>query len=102
MIDLTNAKILSINHIGKEDEEILRNVKVIVSTIQGQVVLDRSFGINADVLDMPIPDAEAFFLVQAMEQVRLHEPRAFVKSVEFESDMNGKLSPKVVIEIESS
>lgn len=102
MIDLVNAEILAINHIGSEQEEILRNVKVIVSTIRGQVVLDRDFGISPDVLDLPIPDAEAFFLVEAMEQVRINEPRASVKSVEFTSDMDGNFSPKVVIEIESS
>lgn len=102
MIDLDNTEILAINHTGSEQEEILRNVKVIVSTVKGQVVLDREFGISPDLLDMPTPDAEAFFLVEAMEQVRINEPRASVKSVEFTSDMDGNFSPKVVIEIESS
>ena len=99
MIDFTAASILSAKAATPLEEEVIRNVRVIVSTIKGQVALDRDFGMDPDLLDMPIPDAESFFLVQAMDQVRIYEPRAIVQTVEFESDMNGKLSPKVVIEI---
>lgn len=98
MIDLKNLEVLSMNEMTTEVQEVARNVRVVLSTVKGQVALNRDFGMDADLLDLPLPDAESYFLVQAIEQLRINEPRAAIQSVDFEADLHGKLTPKVVIE----
>lgn len=99
LVDLNSMELFSINEITTIEEEILRNAKVVLSTVKGQVVLDRDFGMDPDILDLPIPEAETRFMVLAIQLLRVYEPRAAIQTVTFDGDSNGKLIPKVVIEI---
>ena len=67
--DIT-AKIGKVNFSpANEIEEIIQNVKTVLTTIKGAVVLDRNFGINADILDLPIPVMQAKLSVEIIESI---------------------------------
>lgn len=81
-------------------DEILQNVSMILSTPKGSVPLDRNFGVDLSMLDMPIEMAQNLFTVQVIEAVQDYEPRATIQSVSYERNhLSGKLKPivKVVI-----
>lgn len=101
MIAIENT-IIDINLQAKGYEEIYQNLQVIYTTPVGTVAFDREFGIDIDVLDNPIPIAKGRLIVELIEKTRKYEPRAIVKEVTFKrSEKDGKLIPKVVIEIDS-
>lgn len=80
-------------------EEILQNVRTILSTIKGSVPLDRKFGISGDAVDKPMQKAEAILSSEIFAQIRRYEPRVSIESITFEADISGKLSPTVGVKI---
>jgi hypothetical protein len=80
-------------------EEILQNVKTILSTVRGSVPLDREFGISADLIDAPTPAAQARSMAEIVEAVARDEPRAEITAVSFSGDSDGRLIPKVKVRI---
>ncbi|MEK4247093.1 GPW/gp25 family protein [Psychrobacillus sp. FSL K6-2684] len=101
MINL-NKVLLILTPTSSTEEEILRNIRVILTTLTGSVPYDREFGISVDVLDMPINEAKDFYIMECVTKVRKYEPRAKVKTISFTNDAKeGILIPKVVLSIES-
>lgn len=86
-----------------EIEEILQNVRTILSTPIGTVPLHRDFGISWEHLDKPYPVAKQLMMVEIIEAIEKFEPRAKVESVEFdervEDAMEGLMKPRVVVSI---
>lgn len=80
-------------------EEVLQNVRTIISTIRYEIPLDRGFGINGDVIDMPMQQAQAKLTQEIFRAVRQYEPRAIIESISFTSDASGKMVPKVEVSI---
>lgn len=80
-------------------EEVLQNVRTIISTIKGTVPLDRAFGVSATWLDSPFPAAQAKLTAEIYTQIAKYEPRAVITGVSFISDMDGILVPKVQVSI---
>lgn len=80
-------------------EEIVQNVRTILTTIKYEIPLDRGFGIDGGVVDMPIQQAEAFLSNEIFQQIKKYEPRAIIKNIAFEGDSNGKLSPTVEVSV---
>ncbi|WP_404427312.1 hypothetical protein LG296_01710 [Ureibacillus chungkukjangi] len=102
IIDYSSVLISDIDFAAEGNSEIFQNLKTLYTTIAGTVPFDREFGINIDFLDMPIPLAQGRLIVEYAEKTSIYEPRASVKEVDFEVDtVNGKLIPKVVIEVVS-
>ena len=100
MIDLQNIQIVNIGASG--NNEVIRNLNIIYTTPQGTVPFDRNFGIDADILDEPLDIAKAKLTVEIINQTQKYETRAAVKEVSFDIDIeNGKITPKVVVEIGS-
>ncbi|QHJ78114.1 MAG: hypothetical protein [Caudoviricetes sp.] len=85
--------------------EIIQNVRMILSTIKGSVYLDRDFGLNPDFIDMPQMQAAFKYREEIINQIELNEPRVNVIEINFTTDkndaMNGQLLPVVKIEIKS-
>ena len=81
--------------------EIAQNVQTILATVRGTVFLDRTFGLNGEMVDKPLPVAMAYYSGDVVQEVEKQEPRVKVVSVSFEpSDAaNGELIPKVMIRI---
>lgn len=84
--------------------EIIQNVRTIISTTQFSVPLDRRFGIDGTVIDLPLPVAMARISAEVIRAITEYEPRCRVVSVDFESTeatyaKEGHLLPKVSIAI---
>lgn len=84
--------------------EIIQNVRTIISTTQFSVPLDRRFGIDGAVIDLPLPVAMARISAEVIRAITEYEPRCRVVSVDFESTEatdaeEGQLIPKVSIAI---
>lgn len=84
--------------------EIIQNVRTIISTTQFSVPLDRRFGIDGTVIDLPLPVAMARISAEVIRAITEYEPRCRVVSVDFErteaTDVEeGQLMPKVSIAI---
>ena len=80
--------------------EIIQNVRTIISTTQFSVPLDRRFGIDGTVIDLPIPVAMARISAEVIRAITEYEPRCRVVSVDFERTEatdaeEGHLLPKV-------
>lgn len=86
-----------------EVEEILQNVRTILTTRLGSVPLHRDFGTSWEHIDKPITVAQMLIQAEIIDAIEEFEPRAKVVSVEFENDtadfMEGILKPRVIISI---
>ena len=82
-------------------KSILQNVSIILRTIKGSCPMYRGFGIDATLIDRPIPAAKVLLFSQIREAIEEYEPRVRVKSVDFDTqeEMQGVLSPIVEVEI---
>jgi phage baseplate assembly protein W len=82
------------------EEEVIQNVRTILATPKYSVPLDRRFGVSAVMLDRPMPKAIAALQAEIITAIRRYEPRCRVKKVSFDGDMDGRLVPRVRIEID--
>lgn len=80
-------------------DEILQNVRTILTTIKGTVPLDRAFGIDQSPLDSPGLIARAKMTPIIIKAIKSYEPRVNVLSVTYTEDEQGRLSPIVNIEL---
>lgn len=81
------------------EEEIIQNVRTILTTYQRTVPLDRGFGISADYLDKTLPVAQAIMASELMTAIRQYEPRCQVVGITFTGDDNGALTPRIEVTI---
>lgn len=80
--------------------EIVQNVRTIILTQKYSVPMDREFGLDTRVLDMPLPAAQARLTAEVATAISKYEPRAKLKRLRFEGDgKSGKLIPLATIEI---
>lgn len=82
-----------------ERAEIIQNIKTILQTISGTCPLMREFGISADNLDLPINLAQTMLAAEIARQINLYEPRAVLKKINAEKNLDGKLKITVQIEV---
>ena len=80
-------------------EEVLQNVSTIISTEKYQIPLDRTFGISADIVDLPMNIAQAKLSNEIFRAIRQYEPRAVVEGISFTGELNGKLYPRVEVSV---
>lgn len=81
-------------------EEVVQNVRTILATAVGTVPLDRDFGVDADALDLPTPSAQAKIAADVVAKIARYEPRARVVRVAWRGDADGRLRPRVEVEID--
>ncbi len=79
--------------------EVLQNIQTILTTIKGEIPLDRDFGISGEVVDMPMPRAQAVWSNEIFNQVKKYEPRARIESITFQGEETGRLIPTVEVSI---
>lgn len=80
-------------------EEVLQNVRTILTTIKGSVPLDRDFGIDGSYVDAPMPVAKAKLASEIMSAVQKYEPRATITSIDFTGEIEGTLKPRIEVKI---
>ncbi len=80
--------------------EILQNVRTVLTTLKKSVPMDRDFGISGDLVDLPIPAAQARYTSMTVDAVHRYEPRAQVVSVNYRGDgKEGVLRPIVKVRL---
>ena len=80
-------------------EEVLQNVRTIITTVKGSIPLDRAFGIDGEVVDLPINVAKAKLTNEIFRAIRIYEPRAVIEGITFEGDLSGRLLPTVEVSV---
>lgn len=82
-------------------ESILQNVRVIISTIRGDVPLDRGLGLRGRFVDMPMPAAQPILVTEVLEALEAYEPRARLASASFQidEDVPGRMIPVVEVNV---
>ncbi len=68
------------------DDELMQNVRVIVSTFACSVRFDVPFADVGDYIDSPLPLATARRIAGLAEAIEQYEPRLSVKSIRFKDD----------------
>lgn len=85
------------------EEEIMQNIKMILSTPQFSVPLDREFGLSQRFVDKPIPIAKTIGIAEVLDAIEKYEPRVEVIEVTFkespEDGKQGKIIPQVEVRI---
>lgn len=76
--------------------EIAQNVRTILRTPRGTVPLDRSFGVADDLLDLPLPVAQAKYSGEIVKEIEKQEPRVKVLSVTYKDDLSGAMEGKLI------
>lgn len=98
-VDSNNINLMPENYV----EEIIQNIKVIVTTVIGNVPLDRKFGINGNVIDAAQPKGKSMLTINILESVQDYEPRVEISGIEFIEDVKGAekgiLIPKLEVKI---
>ena len=84
-------------------EEILQNVAVLITTVEGTVPLDRRIGIPITFIDEPLQEGIIELTVFLLQAIQEYEPRVIVQEIDFVNDadaaMDGKLIPSVKVVI---
>lgn len=79
-------------------EEVIQNVRIILSSPAYTVPYDRSFAITGEYLDNPIQLNKALSSADIVQAIKSREPRAEVRNILFEGNaLEGKLKPIVRI-----
>ena len=77
--------------------ELDRQLALLLSTREGTMPLDREFGLNMDVVDMPPEVAKSLYTAEVTEKVAKFIPTVRVQEVKWSSGGQGNLIAKVVI-----
>uniref|UniRef100_A0AAU8B6D0 IraD/Gp25-like domain-containing protein n=1 Tax=Dulem virus 34 TaxID=3145752 RepID=A0AAU8B6D0_9CAUD len=77
--------------------ELDRQLALLLSTREGTMPLDRSFGLNMDFVDMPPEAAKSLYAAEVTEKVAKFIPAVRVQEITWNRTESGKLNPKVVI-----
>lgn len=101
ILDITNTKLQEVNFFPETElEEIAQNVKTILTTLKGEVFLDRDFGVASEILDAPINSVRARLTAKIADAVNKFEPRAKVTDCFFGGQKeNGEVEITVRIRI---
>lgn len=86
-------------------DEIVQNIRMILTTMRGTLYLDRNFGLNPDLIDTPQLQSIVKYREEIINQIEKYEPRVNVVEINFTTNqndaMNGSLTPIVRIEIKN-
>ena len=82
-----------------ETQEILQNVLTICLTQKYTVPLDRMLGVEGEALDEAVSRVRAKYKREVVEAVKKYEPRARVSAIDFSTDLNGRVIPRIRVRI---
>lgn len=83
------------------EEEIVRNIGIILSSPKYSVPLDRDFGTSHKQVDTPVNTAQPKIVMEIADAIEKYEPRAEITRIEFKTDeaRQGKLAPIVGVKL---
>lgn len=82
-------------------EEILQNVRTIVTTYKGSVPMDRAFGVSEKLIDTTLSYARAKLSGEIVQAIHEFESRVKVKRIDINADIEGRLEYALKIEIKT-
>jgi len=98
MIIEVNSK-STINFAPSEREEIMQNVRTIITTMKKSIPMFREFGMDK-ILDQPINIVQARITSQVADAIKRYEPRAKLISIDYNGIIiDGEFNPIVTIEV---
>lgn len=81
-----------------ESEDILKCLRHLYTTPTGTYPMNRDFGIDANVVDMPLPAAKTMLAAEYINKTEIYEPRVEVDEVLFSESANPeKIYPVVKV-----
>lgn len=80
-------------------EEVIQNVKTILTTPKYSVPLDRNFGIDISFIDKPQNKVKAIIQSEIIQALRKYEKRCKILSVKYFGNLDGRLDAEVKIAI---
>lgn len=82
-----------------EHTDILQNIWCILTTVKGTCPNLRDYGMDPEILHLPLPVAKGAYAVCLQKQFELYEPRATLKSLTFDTDKDhpGTLYPSLEV-----
>lgn len=102
LIDVGNSSNNSIDFAPKTVvDEVVQNIRNIFSQAKYQIPYQRNMGFDEDIIDQTSERAVMMFQVDMLKQVKTYEPRAKIKSFNWDNGnlVNGDLRVKILIEI---
>ena len=89
----------TINFAPSEYEEIIQNVRTIMTTFKKSIPMFREFGADK-ILDQPINIVETRITSQIANTIKRYEKRAKLVSIEYKSDIiDGEMNAILTIEV---
>lgn len=83
-----------------EAADVQRCLRTLYGTTAGTLALDRDFGLSQELLDLPLPAAQAAATAEIIEKTMRYEPRARVIDVAWTArPEDGALTAKVRCEL---
>lgn len=82
---------------GNALAELDRQLALLLSTREGTMPLDREFGLNMDLVDMPPEVAKSLYTAEVTEKVAKFIPTVKVREITWDTGGQGNLIAKVVI-----
>jgi phage baseplate assembly protein W len=81
-------------------EEVIQNVQTIIATPIYSTPLNRSFGVDAIMLDLPLPVLQAKLAAEIVQAIEKFEPRVAVVKVNFTGNAeSGNVKPYVTLSL---
>lgn len=81
-------------------EEVIQNVQTIIATPIYSTPLNRSFGVDAIMLDLPLPVLQAKLAAEIVQAIEKFEPRVTVMKVSFTGNAeSGNVKPYVTLSL---
>lgn len=79
-------------------EDIFNKIKFLLTLIKGTIPMNREIGLESEIVDLPMYEAQNRYTVSAMELIEKFETRVTVDKISFEVyEQTGKMIPKVVV-----
>lgn len=96
---MCNIYKVSMNEIIIENEtnEDIERIKTILTTQKNSVAFNRNFGIDFNIIDLPLQVAKNRLIVEYTEKIKKYMNNIEVKDIEFNKKQDGDLTVKVVI-----
>jgi uncharacterized protein len=97
---LTMASFAEVDFGAISFKEIFQNVKMILTTPMFTVALDRLFGLDFTLVDLPLNDVQNELVAEVIAKIHRYERRAQVLDVAFEGDgLSAHLIPIIRLRI---
>ena len=80
-----------------ETNEDIERVKTIITTPKNSVAFNRNFGIDFNIVDLPLNVAKNRLIVEYTEKIKKYMSNIEVKDIQFNRNQNGNLIAKVVV-----